>query len=666
MQKQYKLDKDQRKAVYCEDGNTLIVAAPGAGKTTVIINRVYHLIKNRGIDYRNIIVITFTKAAAENMKQRYKKLSDDGRVPFFGTFHGLFYKILRNYIDIKLIETKEAYGIVKKVLVTYMDEISEEKIKETLSTISLVKTSRNIEIEAVVKIDKDIFLRCYESYENYKKSKGLMDFDDLQIKILELFQEDERILNNYRNLFKHILVDEFQDCDGIQLEILLLLNKANSVYAVGDEDQCIYGFRGSKPQCMVNFNETFNGGKKLYLSTNYRSNYNIVDTSMKLIEHNKERNKKVVEAFKTSKGEIEVSRPYDENIQGEEIAISIAKKVVDNSASYKDFAVLYRTNNESRAIIDAFLRKNIPFYLLDKEYNFFDHFIIKDVIAYLRLAIDQYDKESFLRIINKPFRYFSKVSLEKVRSYSYKEDVFELLKKDQNIKTFQLKVIDNLKRDIQGLNKKSLQGAIYSIINELNYGEFLTDYAAKFKIPVEEVMDIVNEFQEATKNITSILKLLDHIREYSEALENNKNKSMENEDKVILSTIHGVKGMEFKEVAIINCVEDSIPHKNADNVEEERRLFYVAITRAINNLYLYVPRNVKGKFREPSFFIEQCRINLNKKIDIPYKVGQEVVHNVFGKGTIKYCDAERIDIIFDKGMERSFKSDIVINNNLLK
>lgn len=387
---------------------------------------------------------------------------------------------------------------------------------------------------------------------------------------------------------------------------------------------------------------------------------------MKLIEHNKERNKKVVEAFKTSKGEIEVSRPYDENIQGEEIAISIAKKVVDNSASYKDFAVLYRTNNESRAIIDAFLRKNIPFYLLDKEYNFFDHFIIKDVIAYLRLAIDQYDKESFLRIINKPFRYFSKVSLEKVRSYSYKEDVFELLKKDQNIKTFQLKVIDNLKRDIQGLNKKSLQGAIYSIINELNYGEFLTDYAAKFKIPVEEVMDIVNEFQEATKNITSILKLLDHIREYSEALENNKNKSMENEDKVILSTIHGVKGMEFKEVAIINCVEDSIPHKNADNVEEERRLFYVAITRAINNLYLYVPRNVKGKFREPSFFIEQCRINLNKKIDIPYKVGQEVVHNVFGKGTIKYCDAERIDIIFDKGMERSFKSDIVINNNLLK
>jgi len=666
MQKQYKLDKDQRKAVYCEDGNTLIVAAPGAGKTTVIINRVYHLIKNRGIDYRNIIVITFTKAAAENMKQRYKKLSDDGRVPFFGTFHGLFYKILRNYIDIKLIETKEAYGIVKKVLVTYMDEISEEKIKETLSTISLVKTSRNIEIEAVVKIDKDIFLRCYESYENYKKSKGLMDFDDLQIKILELFQEDERILNNYRNLFKHILVDEFQDCDGIQLEILLLLNKANSVYAVGDEDQCIYGFRGSKPQCMVNFNETFNGGKKLYLSTNYRSNYNIVDTSMKLIEHNKERNKKVVEAFKTSKGEIEVSRPYDENIQGEEIAISIAKKVVDNSASYKDFAVLYRTNNESRAIIDAFLRKNIPFYLLDKEYNFFDHFIIKDVIAYLRLAIDQYDKESFLRIINKPFRYFSKVSLEKVRSYSYKEDVFELLKKDQNIKTFQLKVIDNLKRDIQGLNKKSLQGAIYSIINELNYGEFLTDYAAKFKIPVEEVMDIVNEFQEATKNITSILKLLDHIREYSEALENNKNKSMENEDKVILSTIHGVKGMEFKEVAIINCVEDSIPHKNADNVEEERRLFYVAITRAINNLYLYVPRNVKGKFREPSFFIEQCRINLNKKIDIPYKVGQEVVHNVFGKGTIKYCDTERIDIIFDKGMERSFKSDIVINNNLLK
>ena len=418
------LDKYQNKAVNINEKNVLVVAAPGSGKTTVIINRVNHLVTNLKVKIGNIIVITFTRAAADNMRTRYKNVFNREVAPFFGTFHGLFYKILlREGHNISIIQGGVSHRIIKSVLAKYSDEVSEDKIKEVLNNISLFKTSLKKIEDFKPSLAKDIFVEALEKYEEYKNKNELWDFDDLSIKVITLFRENEGLLNKYLSLFKYVLVDEFQDCDDLQITFLKMMNKNNSLFAVGDEDQCIYSFRGSKPEYMVTFKEIFNGGEKIYLSINYRSNENIVEASKDVIKHNLKRNNKVINSYKSTNGIIKFSSPYDERSQGEEIANIIEKSIYDVSKN----AVLYRTNMEARSLIDTFTRRRIPFVLLDKGYNFFEHFISKDILAYLQLAINIKDRESFLHIINKPFRYVSKSNLEYLRTYREDKSPFDIL-----------------------------------------------------------------------------------------------------------------------------------------------------------------------------------------------------------------------------------------------
>lgn len=705
--KYIKLNEEQRKAVLSDDRNLAIIACPGAGKTTTLINRVDYLVnfghsykskyypqylnkediqllenyikgkkvseerlsyllKGKGISPGNIIVITFTRAAALNMKKRYIQInSKSGSVPFFGTFHGLFYKILsRKYEKINIIDSYIAFKLIKSVLSNYLDEVSEEKIKEVLNSISLLKVS-NISIEEFnPHIDKAIFIQCFTTYEDYKRENKLLDFDDLQIECRNLFINDKKILNSYRSLFKYILVDEFQDCDDMQIEILKLLNNENSVFAVGDEDQCIYGFRGSDPECIVNFDKHFKGGKKLYLSMNYRCPSSVIDISNNLIYNNKMRNKKTMKAFKEDTPKIDVFSYRDEREQSEDISLNILKLVSQGAYAFEDNAILYRTNVESRSIIDNFIRKKIPFRLLDKEYNFFEHFICKDIIAYLKLSIDKYDIESFTKIINKPFRYISKINIEKVKRSSEKEDCFDKLKSIDNIPPFQLNTIDKLKRDIQNLNKMSLTGAINTIIKDLGYYDYLKEYALKYKLSISELEDIVEEFIEASKEYNTIITFLAHIDEVKEQIDNNK-KNHE-EKGVILSTIHGVKGMEFKNVFIINCNEETIPHKNSidNNLEEERRLFYVGITRSIDNLWLSMCSEIHGKGRKPSRFIEECK--LSTLLHGTFKEGDIIEHKSFGRGKVLFIDEKIIEISFENSIKRSFDPVVLYNNGLIK
>ncbi|WP_278279575.1 UvrD-helicase domain-containing protein [Clostridium sp. DMHC 10] len=259
----YKLDDSQKNAVIANEKNILVVAAPGSGKTLVIINRTAYLIKNRGISPKNIIVITFTKAAAKNMKERYIKIYGEKYTPFFGTFHGLFYKILKRYKgSIKIIEEYEKYRLIRGILLKYMDEISDDKIKEVVNDISLMKSRQEAINDFKSHVDLEVFKECVEGYNRYKEENELMDFDDLQIECIKLFKENKKLLQGYGKLFKHILVDEFQDVDSLQIELLKMFNDTSNIYAVGDEDQCIYSFRGSKPECMVEFQNIFNGGQR--------------------------------------------------------------------------------------------------------------------------------------------------------------------------------------------------------------------------------------------------------------------------------------------------------------------------------------------------------------------------------------------------------------------
>ncbi|MBZ9608688.1 ATP-dependent helicase [Clostridium estertheticum] len=661
-----KLSKEQKDAVYSVNRNLLVTAGPGSGKTVVIVNRIVHLINEKNVKPKNIIVITFTRAAAINMKSRYVAINGKERVPFFGTFHGLFYKILKNYYgQINIVDTLEVYKLIKNVLMSYLDEVGDEKVKEVINNISVFKTSGKVMEDFSPSIDKVIFIAAYNIYEQYRKEKNLFDFDDLQIGCRDLFIKNYTILKGYRSLFKHILVDEFQDCDSMQVEILKLLNEENSIFAVGDEDQCIYGFRGSNPECMVKFSEHFVGGGKLPLSTNYRCPKNIVEISMNIIKNNSMRNEKDIIAFKQYDGIVAVLNNVNENSQAEEISCIIQKHKENNDKNYRDNAILYRTNVECRSLIDVFIKKRIPFKLLDKEYDFFQHFICKDIIAYFKLSIDKSDRESFVRIINKPFRYISKLNLDKLKRNPVKEDCFEMLKDIEEIPVFQMKMLDKLKKDIHFLNKISLESAIDNLVLSIGYHDYIKGYCTKFKIDLGEMEDVIDEFRQSAEGYNSIITFLAHVDQVKEEI--SKHKKNIDEDAVILSTIHGVKGMEFENVYLINCNEENIPHVNSidNNLEEERRLFYVGITRAINNVWLCISKSVKGKAKETSRFIRECNILGSSDSDLPFKEGDAVIHKSFGSGVVIAITSKELEIKFGGEVIRKFDVNVLYNNSLI-
>ncbi|SHH91128.1 ATP-dependent helicase [Clostridium intestinale] len=652
----YKLDEFQIKAATSDERNLLVVAAPGSGKTTVIVNRVRYLIEEKGISAGNIIVITFTKSAAVNMKERYLKESIDKKAPFFGTFHGLFYKLLIRHLGkIDIISSTDTYRIIEKNLKIYIDDVSEDKVKEVLNAISLHKTSLG-----EVAIDDSIIASCFEQYELYKKEKDLLDFDDLQINMFKILSEDQSILDKYTKMFRCILVDEFQDCDSLQLKILKLLNKNNSVFCVGDEDQCIYSFRGSRPECMVNFHEEFNG-RKVYLSYNYRSSKNIVDISKKLIENNKNRNFKEIINYRKSDGEIRLINPYSEKFQGEDIVNRIEEKYTQGIPLSTN-VVIYRTNVEARSISDELIKRKIPFRFLDKEYNFFEHFICKDIIAYMKLAVDPYDFNSFKKIINKPFRYISKQNIDIVGNDIIKDNVFSKLINKGDLKSFQLNKIDRLKSDIAYLNKVSIMTALDYVLNDLEYREYIREYSEKFKISSDDIEIIIQELRTILTEFKTISLFLAHVELVKEELSSLKRTTKE--DGVLLSTIHGVKGLEFESVYILNCCEEIIPHGNSKNIEEERRLFYVGITRAINNLYIYSPKTIRGKFVNSSVFLKE--LDYKEEIrDYGYKNGDKIMHKAYGSGIVKDISGDTIDIVFENGVERKFSLIVLVKNGII-
>lgn len=655
------LDKYQKEAVYIKEKNVLVVAAPGSGKTTVIINRVNYLVNELKVRLGNIIIITFTRAAADNMRNRYKNVFNKEIAPFFGTFHGLFYKILlREGFNISIISGGVSHRIIKSVLSKYSDEVSEDKIKEALNNISFFKTSLKAIEEFKPTMAKDIFIECLQKYEEYKSKNGLWDFDDLSVKVISLLRDNPNILLKYRELFKYILVDEFQDCDELQIQFLKMINQENSLFAVGDEDQCIYSFRGSKPEYMVRFDEIFSKAKKIYLSINYRSNDNIVEVSKEVIKNNNSRNDKVINSYKDSIGVIKFTRPYDEKIQGDEIAGIIEKSIDDLS----DNAVLYRTNMEARSMIDTFTRRRIPFALLDKGYNFFEHFICKDILSYLKLSINIKDKESFLGIINKPFRYISKSNLEYIRNSLEDKSPFDILIDKKDTPPYQAKKLDELRRDILYLNKLSLSGAIQYIVSGLNYIDYLKEYGERYNQSIEELEDIIEEFKSAADGLKTIIELLGHVERVKEKIEESK----EVQEGVILSTIHGVKGMEFKNVFIINATEETIPHKSSmdENIEEERRLFYVGITRAIDNLYIFSPKTQRGRFKDASRFTQEGGFeDINSNEDYGIKVNDMIHHRAYGDGKVISIDKDVIKIDFGDNLSKSFSLKVLIENNLI-
>ena len=545
--------------------------------------------------------------------------------------------------------------MIKRELEKFSEDVNDSKIKEVLNMISLKKTGAVLEFK---NISEDIFSRCFRTYEDFKKENNLLDFNDLLIVAYNILSKDKYILDYYKRQFKYILVDEFQDCDITQINFLKLID--SNIFCVGDEDQCIYSFRGSSPIYMVRFNEEFKEGKKIYLKYNYRSAKSIVDLSKDIISKNEERNEKEVINYRKRLGSTKFYRVEDERVQGRGIVNTIIKNKENNH--YKDNIVLYRTNLESRSIIDSFIKSKIPFNILDSEYNFYNHIICKDLLSYLKLSINICDKESFYNIINKPFRYISKNNIQSVLNSRENRDVFDLLIENSDIHPFQLKNIEKIRQVIKGLNKKSPEKAVITILNDLEYSEYIKIYCDRYKQEIEEVLNIINEFKEASLEFKTIIEFLNHVNEVERTLKD----TTHNKDCVKLSTIHGVKGMEFKNVFIINAVDEYIPHKNSNDLEEERRIFYVGITRAIENLYIYSPKKINKSFMKITKFMDDLLLLNEKNIENPFKKGQRVLSKAYGEGFIEDVTEDLVKVFFGDNTLRIFNIKIVVESNLLE
>nr|WP_317332333.1 ATP-dependent helicase [uncultured Romboutsia sp.] len=672
-----KLNENQLKAVEHIDGPCMVLAGPGSGKTRVITYRIANLVINKNIKPTSILAISFTKASSIEMKNRALSLSNDFRMNkvTYGTFHSVFFRILRyfeNYNIESILDEKTKRIGLKNILKGLNIENSDddETIGQVINEISYVKNElmdkRDFKSEVLT---NDEFIKVYNFYEEYKQQMNKIDFDDMLIKTYELLKCNKVALDRVRSVYRYILVDEFQDINKVQFEALkLIANPNNNIFVVGDEDQSIYGFRGSRPDFLLEFEEYFSNTKKVLLDINYRSKGEIIDIANRLIEKNTNRYEKVIKCGQGNGAKVNYISPEDSEEEAVYIAKDIKDKVQEDYTEYTDFAVIYRTNIQSRALVDVFMDMRIPFVVKDSIVTIYDHWAAQDILAYLRIGVNPNSNKDWIRIINKPFRYISKDNLNLIKD---EPDFINSLINKCDLHPKQVKTINDLDIDISYLKGLNPKNAISYIRTTLDYDRYILDYCANRKIKTNGLIEILNELESSATNFKTIQEYLDHIeRVKSEIVDNKNNKET---DGVIFTTMHSAKGLEFKNVYIIGANEGTIPHeksyeiedeeKKNDQIEEERRLMYVAITRAEENICISSPINKYGKRVSKSRFVEDIKAPTKKEMD-SITIGDKIYHKRFKEGTIIEKNDDSIKIRF-KDKDRVLNSKVCLTKRII-
>ena len=605
------LNKSQHCAIHHKDGAMLVLAGPGSGKTAVITQRTKNLIEEYNIPPSDILVITFTKAASNEMKERFYLLMGDrnARVSF-GTFHAVFFTILKsayNFSSENIISEDMRYRIMREILSGYMLDYKDENefIGNLLGEIGMIKNSR-IDINNFYSgvCGEDIFRKIYKEYEARLRKSRLIDFDDMLLYTYELFNQRKDILAAWQKKFKYILIDEFQDINRIQYEIMkMLAYPQNNMFIVGDDDQSIYRFRGSRPEIMLNFEKDFPGAKRILLDVNYRCGKYIVETSKNLISHNKERFDKTIIAASEScepVSYITFENRRDENMY----LIRDIKELVGNGRSFKEFAVLFRTNIQARSLIEQLMSYNIPFKIRDAVPNIYEHWIANDIFTYQRLAMGSHERKDFLQIMNRPKRYISRDSLR------HECVEFAAWEKEFETQPWIAERIEKLECDLKLISQMSPYASVNYIRRGIGYDEFLKEYAKYKSINEEELSDMLDEIQESAAAYKTFAEWHEHIKKYTSEVKNHAKSHEEETDAVTLSTFHSSKGLEYRNVYLIDVNEGIVPYKKAileKDIEEERRLFYVGMTRAKEKLSIYSVRSVNDKSTSVSRFVEESK-----------------------------------------------------------
>lgn len=618
-----KLNKNQAQAVAHIDGPCMVLAGPGSGKTRIISQRIVSMVLDHDIPPTRILAISFTKASSLEMKKRTLAYGRDDRLNkvSFGTFHSSFFRILRRYAGVSLEDLlldQDRFKLARSILkYLKISNYNDDDVLDLLNEISLVKNElvdyRDYDSQS---FDQEIFQKAYRLYEDEKKRHGKIDFDDMLIQTYDLLNNDPAILSIVRQVFKYILIDEFQDINRVQFELIrLIAGQENNLFVVGDEDQSIYGFRGARPDFMLEFDQYFPSARHILLDTNYRSSKDIVDLSLGLIKKNKKRHPKDLKAFSKDPARISYIYPKDTDDEARLVADQIFDRVgSQKGADYGDFAVIYRTNRQARAFVDAFMDKRIPFILKDAPKTIYDHWVSLDIIAYLRIAMEIGSGGDWARVINKPFRYISKKSLAKAEASM---DFLDCLLNDEDIKDFQKKNLEDLYIDLNYVRGLSPQYSISYIRTTLDYDRYILDYCHERRIKSQQIVEILDELEAAAGPYRTILDFFKHIDQVREEVKKNADKTAGSSlatsaDKgVVLTTMHSSKGLEFDNVYIVGVNEGIVPYQLGDDskldIEEERRLLYVAITRAKRVLVISSPLKRFGKKIGQSQFLKELQ-----------------------------------------------------------
>ena len=700
------LNESQIEAIKTVNGAVMAVAGAGSGKTKVLTNRIAYLIGEIGIAPSNILAITFTNRAAEEMRSRVFNLIEAPiNSVWVSTFHAMGAKILRYDIDklgysrnFQIIDDDDSSAIIKELLKKHNYDLKQFYPK-IISKLIQKNKGNQIQLDYMEEPIKSVIKQIYPKYNKYLKDNDLVDFQDLLVLTLELLSEYPKVLEKYQNMFQYILVDEFQDTNDLQYNIVKLLSaKHKNIFIVGDEDQSIYAFRGSNIQNIQKFMTDFPTFKKIILNQNYRSKDNILKAANSVIRNNKSRipkdlfstlgpGEKIVH-YKAGNEEEEAYYVYDK-----------IKFLLNSGYKKKDIAILYRNNSMSRKFEDVFLKYNMPHKVIGNV-SFYKRREIKDIIAYLRLLINKGDDYAFSRICNIPKRGLGNVTYSRLDSYA----------KDHN-----LKLMDVIHIDMPYVNKKTKE-ALIKLKNDIIDLQTNID-----KIPLLETYDLLLEKSgyinmlenselhdekafEAGRRLDNLKEfktiILEKIKDYDSsfsnyeilatmlndlALREEAEESMDQTDYISLMTIHSAKGLEFK-VVFVTCLEQTLfPSSQSlqeqNNVEEERRLFYVALTRAKDLVFLTncQTRFMYGRFMVnlDSQFIDEIDEDLvikkgiyrpkNIVIEKPYhrnakktvikayeyrevkhnvKLGDKIIHKTFGKGVVITIDEDKIKVAF--------------------
>lgn len=616
--------EEQKAAIYYKDGPALVLAGPGSGKTTVIINRIERLIRIHNIEPSSILVITFTKAAAISMKQRFLSLVGDSYVSVtFGTFHAVFFNMLRqayNYSAGSIITADTQYSFIRDAAISFELEYQDESemVSSIISEISRVKSERiNAELYEAVSCPIETFRLIYKQYEQMLIKRRLIDYDDMILMCYELLKSRIDYRMAWQNKFRYILIDEFQDINKAQYDtIKLIAGKQANLFVVGDDDQSIYGFRGSKPDIMLGLKKDYDEAAQINLNVNYRCSSEIVSAAGTLIAYNKVRFAKDIRSCGMCAGRVNVYMADD--IEAEACyVISRIKELTAAGMKLSDIAVISRTNIISSIYYTKLECEGIACRTQMIQKNIYDYWLVKDIAAYFKLAAGKYDRENVVRIINKPVRYVKRAMITQPFSFEALRCSYE---DNQNM----LERINDMQFDIKMLAKLTPYAAVNYILKGIGYEDYIEEEITAKRLNREEVYGKLEELKQSLRKYTDIKQWLLYIHEQSEEQKqqsynkyNNHDRKKTNKsdaaqhDAINIYTMHGCKGLEFKAVFITDVCEGIIPYNKAlldSQIEEERRLMYVAMTRAKEKLYLVYPKKRYGQDTAMSRFISEASV----------------------------------------------------------